>query len=598
MVDHINNGEEGFSVREKLNTVIDRTNTLNGIENQVESNKNLSQQNKARIDKEIQDRIAGDSNLQGQVNDLESSKSDKGHTHPISDIIDLQDELDGKQPVGDYVTEAPDDGYQYGRQLQGGVMTWTVNEGGAGGGAGAGMIIDAEPPPPEDREPGLQWMDEDTGMIWIWDGVRWLEFPASGQVGPKGEKGDRGEQGLAGEDGADGASADLSAYSTTAEADSKYQPKGDYLTDFTELDPTVPQHVKDITEAQITEWDSAGGASGSLWATEFNSVTFRSGDDSAVYIYDTREAGMFNRAQICLLNEGTNSGGWIGAQSDALQIGRVLGSSPENPDHGVKTPIISLHSTNQCSIGYWETPPTDEKLYVNGTARFVDSVTVKGELLSAKDDAGANAFRAGPESAVQTQGESATAVGHQAGQYRQGANATAIGYRAGGGDQGPGATAVGPTAGQITQGEACTAVGYGAGTNQQKNGAVAIGNLAGNYYQGQCAIAIGKQAGRSNQSQYSICINSSGENVNPTSSGQIVIKSTTHELISTPIGFAMNGEPIIGARKLMSTLSTLRNATKDETTLEGMRDALADAIGGIIERLEHEIATMPAEVSE
>ena len=60
MVDHINNGEEGFSVREKLNTVIDRTNTLNGIENQVESNKNLSQQNKARIDKEIADRIAAE----------------------------------------------------------------------------------------------------------------------------------------------------------------------------------------------------------------------------------------------------------------------------------------------------------------------------------------------------------------------------------------------------------------------------------------------------------------------------------------------------------------------------------------------------------
>jgi hypothetical protein len=60
----------------------------------------------------------------------------------------------------------------------------------------------------------------------------------------------------------------------------------------------------------------------------------------------------------------------------------------------------------------------------------------------------------------------------------------------------------------------------------------------------------------------------------------------------------MNRDPIIGTRKLISTLSTLRNATKDETTLEGMRDALADAIGGLIENLEHEIATMPAEESE
>ena len=71
MVDYINNGEEGLSVREKLNTVIDRTNTLNGIENQVEANKNLSQQNSARIDKEIQDRIDGDAELWDHVNDVE-----------------------------------------------------------------------------------------------------------------------------------------------------------------------------------------------------------------------------------------------------------------------------------------------------------------------------------------------------------------------------------------------------------------------------------------------------------------------------------------------------------------------------------------------
>ena len=35
-----------------------------------------------------------------------------------------------------------------------------------------------------------------------------------------------------------------------------------YLTEFTESDPTVPQHVKDITEAQITAWDSGTGGGG------------------------------------------------------------------------------------------------------------------------------------------------------------------------------------------------------------------------------------------------------------------------------------------------------------------------------------------------
>jgi hypothetical protein len=57
---------------------------------------------------------------------------------------------------------------------------------------------------------------------------------------------------------------------------------------------------------------------------------------------------------------------------------------------------------------------------------------------------------------------------------------------------------------------------------------------------------------------------------------------------------AQDGAPVIDAKGLINTLSTLRNATKDETTLEGMRDALADAIGGLIQKFEHEIATMPA----
>ena len=183
MVDHINNGEEGYSVRGKLNEVIDRTNTLNGIENQVESNKNLSQQNKAAIEKEVQDRKDADAALQAEID----KKADSDHKHEIADIEDLQDILDNKQESGDYVTEAPDDGYQYARQFivddpdGEGVMTWTVvRTGGGSGGAGAGMVIRATPPDPDDRVVGMQWLNELNGEVWIWDGTRWLEFPAEG----------------------------------------------------------------------------------------------------------------------------------------------------------------------------------------------------------------------------------------------------------------------------------------------------------------------------------------------------------------------------------------------------------------------------------
>ena len=55
-----------------------------------------------------------------------------------------------------------------------------------------------------------------------------------------------------------------------------------------------------------------------------------------------------------------------------------------------------------------------------------------------------------------------------------------------------------------------------------------------------------------------------------------------------------NGAPVIDAKGLISTLSTLRKATMDETTLEGLRDSIGNAIGGLIEKFEAEIAAMPA----
>lgn len=44
--------------------------------------------------------------------------------------------------------------------------------------------------------------------------------------------------------------------------------------------------------------------------------------------------------------------------------------------------------------------------------------------------------------------------------------------------------------------------------------------------------------------------------------------------------------PLMSSRNLIETLSTLRTATQDETTLEGLRDAIGNAIGGLIEKFE------------
>lgn len=192
MVDHINNGEQGLSVREKLNTVIDRTNDLMGIEDQVEANKDLSEQNKGKIDslseevkdldvtvldnkidKEIQDRIDGDANLQGQIDNL--STSDNDFQDQIDDLVvvdeGLQDQIDA------IVAELGD------------------------GGAGAGLVISPTEPPLEDRVEGMQWLDSTTAIVWIWDGMQWLEFPVKGAQGEQGEKGAKGDKGDKGEKG-------------------------------------------------------------------------------------------------------------------------------------------------------------------------------------------------------------------------------------------------------------------------------------------------------------------------------------------------------------------------------------------------------------
>ena len=47
-----------------------------------------------------------------------------------------------------------------------------------------------------------------------------------------------------------------STYKTKTENDALYQPKGSYLTSYTETDPTVPDHVKSIKSSDITNWNN------------------------------------------------------------------------------------------------------------------------------------------------------------------------------------------------------------------------------------------------------------------------------------------------------------------------------------------------------
>ena len=64
-----------------------------------------------------------------------------------------------------------------------------------------------------------------------------------------------------------GGDVDLSDYYTMTESDAKFQVKGNYLTEFTEEDPTVPSHVKSITTSDINKWNNpptGGGGGGAV----------------------------------------------------------------------------------------------------------------------------------------------------------------------------------------------------------------------------------------------------------------------------------------------------------------------------------------------
>jgi hypothetical protein len=216
--------------------------------------------------------------------------------------------------------------------------------------------------------------------------------------------------------------------------------------------------------------------------------------------------------------------------------------------------------------------------YYAQDALVVDSggtVTVNGDLLAAKSDAGADAL----------------AVGYRAGLTNQGASATAVGY----------------VAGYENQSEHATALGRGAGYSGQGDFATAIGRDAAVYNQGSYSVAIGYSAGYQDQAANGIIINSSGMAINSTNAHAITIQSGSSRFLhyngsdawtfaGGPVnglnGFRQNGAPVIDAKGLISTLATLRNATKDET--QDIRESLRSAIDELVAEFEQEIAAMPA----
>jgi hypothetical protein len=482
--------------------------------------------------------------IDGLQDALDTEKQER-----IDADADLQNQIDDLDLSGT-IEEAPEDGKQYARKD----ANWSEIE-------DTGSSVHIGDTPPANPQEGQQWMEvpaDGDATMWIYDGANWLQQPG-------GKDGASGVDGLWTDNGGNSISYDGDVVIGSGSGGSSH-PYTDLLL---ESNNHAAIQISTPSGKEQALWfsDEDATAAGGIAYNHLNDeMAFRINDDVRMTIDADGNVGINANSETPLTIGKT---GTTALWEWDLQAGAVdsIRLSAKNPSGG----------------------------YYAQDALVVDSggtVTVNGDLLAAKAGAGDYAVGVGYRAGMNDQSVSAVAVGVWAGESNQGAEAVAVGKKAGQTSQGDYATALGDGAGKTDQGAYSTAVGVNAGETSQSVGAVGVGDQAGRTNQGQYSVAIGRYAGRSNQAANGIIISSNASAVDSSSVGHIIIKSTTQDLRSMHGGgFAMNGDPIIGTRKLISTLSTLRNATKDETTLEGMRDALADAIGGLIEGLEHEIAT-------
>ena len=123
-------------------------------------------------------------------------------------------------------------------------------------------------------------------------------------------------------------STDLSAYYTKTESDGRYQPKGSYATESwvstnyqpkgsyltSETDPTVPAHVKSITQADITKWNNpptgGGGDNYSHWRLQASGgTTTNIGSNALVNFTGTGGCSVTRNGNIISIYAPTSSGG-------------------------------------------------------------------------------------------------------------------------------------------------------------------------------------------------------------------------------------------------------------------------------------------------
>ena len=545
------------------------------------------------------------------------------HTHEIDDVNGLQDALNaaggapawddvtGKptefppaahnhdgvyQPVGDYIGEAPNDGEEYARKNQSwvklqdhnytgadavkltgdqsvaGHKTWTgiatfgdtvtmrgilngdvsANFGGpvtatslvkAGGTSseylmadgsvssgptgedGGGEFVHIGEAPPADPQEGQQWMEvpaDGDATMWVYDGGKWLQHPG-------------------GKDGADGADG-ISVWEQSGD-DIYYSDGNVGIGTDSPTNTLVVSDGSDGLEFRTSLTDDNRILSYNRGTSAYTKMSFDAAD------YDFRLGGGPSSFTIDKNGKATFAGQII-SDFGSSYTKMILKEGGTNTNFVQTATDFSIWPNNESSKGF-------SLSNVTGNATFSGAVLVGGGTdVGSQTNSGVRVSSGAQVSKVTIQSTDASGANNTVFSALKGTKETA--FISASGD----ATFSGSVnaAGLVVNGNIIynnSASGHGIRFNTLAENILPINNT------GSLTTDVTDIGGSANKFK------------NGYFSGSV----TSTRMIA-------DGHLVMSTRDLIETLSTLRNATKDETTLEGLRDAIGNAVGGLVEKFE------------
>jgi hypothetical protein len=353
-----------------------------------------------------------------------------------------------------------------------------------------------------------------------------------------------------------GGDVDLSDYYTKPESDNKFQVKGNYLTEFTEEDPTVPPHVKSITTSDISKWNNppTGGGGGIPEAPSDNNIYGRK--NSGWVVVPTSGGG-----------GGTDlSAYYTKTESDAkYQLKGSYAASNHN-HNGVYQPVGNYATTSYS----YSKAESDGKYALKGSGGgsstdTLDDVCKRGASTGTSPAAANWWTRSNTYTLGGVDGKGARIISY---------DGVFVFYKADGSETN-----------RFDSGNV-NGTSFTSNVNN-KNLVTVYGNAIANAGSNGAGLYFSDNAG---SKSITPCRGTDFAEVNNVFSlgnpnyNFSKVYSTTFR--GAQRSTQNNGDAVLSVTDLIDVMQDLRDATKDEKTVDGLRDSIGDCVGGIIEKLE------------